>query len=988
MSGRSAYVRKEKTEEKSKKKTGAVGGTGAGVGSSHSEQNSLHGSPSISLLGDFPAPEGRTIHFAQNTSYQKNQSELTTVKSGSSASDDLAYARVKNPPPPVILDSGIEKSTFRSLMDKRSDGVRKGLIKTFGLKKKQVVEEARPQTSATIRADNQDLDAGDYFIPPPESMLGKSRNQTYNQLPYQQNQIPDYTRPGPPSSKLPPIPQGPQLKRWLGGGIRPQPWNKLRKDPELWDPNGDTLVYFSHDMSPTNKPPPSFRLSSYMIEQTESRFLITLLREGSTEDSNNFNMPPSPISSPGLRPVYPTGASRNLVTPPMSDASMGYDGQISYEIYFPPPQGLSKTDVLRHQISTRNVFALIYSASLVGINFFQTLQDLQERIEQYLAPHVDPVQMIIDYLAEKGIDDIRENPTVAAGMLAWSETPTVRWEEGWREAYVHCAGMHTRLETTADYRFITPITKALLERASLEVQVRVQNCEDRLSGFDFEDMWPLMSSQPPPARTSFERIRKFFAQYYLDAYSVWPPAAPAGEEQWLTRSLVQKMQKDFGALYDYLVNREVNWDCSEERSGRKWNIVHEANRSFDADTFDLPFTDLLVAFDNRHKYPHIPHPYPLVPESIPVKNSKENLFKTSKKKDTPKAEDKMAERRAALAYTESTNIYLLGSDFVSNEFVEAFVRFEKADKASEVDPFAARRGRWILIYGVLQTLASITVDTPNLRHSGDVSYHLNPRLRGTPPWKGASQNVEEATHVGSYCWTIRDTWGGDSPTRTSPGSDKPMSRGAPSFMTSTAPSIMSDSDTGYSRPSFNLRSDLPTRRGPPSLTTSTAPSIMSDSDAGVSRPSYNVRLDIPMNRGPPSIMTTSTAPSVISDSDAGSLRPTFSPISSRSRGTRNHRLNDNSEPNGNRHGAPFGSGSIEKMGEWPIRLGNKSRTPEQSREPESRVPSRNGRRLQRDFSTKDGLHKDFMKLSHSENDLDQKQLSKDFTIKDFDKYEF
>ena len=174
------------------------------------------------------------------------------------------------------------------------------------------------------------------------------------------------------------------------------------------------------------------------------------------------------------------------------------------------------------------------------------------------------------------------------------------------------------------------------------------------------------------------------------------------------------------------------------------------------DTFDIPFTDLLVAFDNRHRYPHIPHPYPLVPESIPAKNSKENLFKTPKK--TPKADDKMAERRAALAYTESTNIYLLGSDFVNNDMVDAFMRFEKVDRAAEVDPYEGRRGRWILIYGILQTLASLSVDTPNLRYTDNVSYHLSPTLRGLPPWKGATQNMEEAQHTSSYCWIVRDTW--------------------------------------------------------------------------------------------------------------------------------------------------------------------------------------------------------------------------------------
>ena len=860
-------MRKEKTKTKDEGAVAIVGG----VGRSHS------------ILGEFPGPNGRPMHF-EHDQHVRHHGDLATIKSGSSNSDDLAYARVRKPHVPVIDVSGIEKSSFRSLMDKKSDGVRKGLAKTFGSKKKKEDDDSRPQTAATVRPEHHELDASDYFAAPPPQAVAKPSPQAFNHLPpHKQRQPPEYIRPGPPSTKLPPIPQGPQLKRWTGGGRGAQPWNKLRKDPELWDPNGDTLIFFGHETHHGSRPHPSFRLSSHVLEATESRFLITLLREGSTEELNAFSMPPSPISSPGMRPAVPVGSGRHQPTPPGSENSIGvYDGQISYEIYFPAPMNQSKTDTLRHQVTTRNVFALLYQASLVGLNLFQTLNDLQERLEIYMPPACDAAGLIIDYLTSKGLDDVRENSSVAAAILAWSETQVVRWEEGWREAYVHSVGMYNRLETTSDFRFVSPITRALLERASLEVQVRVQSCEDRLSDFDFEDMWPMMSSQPPPARTSFERLRRFFAQYYLDAVGMWPPTAPEGEEQWLTRGLAQRLQKDFGALYDYLVNREVTWDCSEERSGRKWNIAHTGNRSFDADTFDLPFTDLLVAFDNRHRYPHIPHPYPLVPDSIPVKSSKDNLFKAQKK--TPKADDKMAERRAALAYTESTNIYLLGSDFVHNDLVDAFVRFEKADKAAEIDPFAARRGRWILIYGILQTLASVSVDTPNLHYTSDVSYHLNPRLRGTPPWKGANQNVEEASHANSYCWTIRDSWRADAPV------------------------------TIYRRPENAMSNSM--------------------------SQSTSVR---------------SSAPS-LNDSDAGSsVKPTFSPVSSKSRGTRNHfRLTDNSDVSANNYSG-YGPG-IEKVEEWPIR-----------------EQSRSESRLQKDFTTKVYPHK---------------QSPKDFTIKDFDDYNF
>lgn len=120
------------------------------------------------------------------------------------------------------------------------------------------------------------------------------------------------------------------------------------------------------------------------------------------------------------------------------------------------------------------------------------------------------------------------------------------------------------------------------------------------------------------------------------------------------------------------------------------------------------------------------------------------------------------ERRVHLAYTESTNIYALGSDFTHSDLIDAYVGFEKTDRVGEVDPATARRGRWVLIYGILQTLASISVDTPRVRYHDGVSYHLSPRLRGSkiPPWKGAStlMGVEEAGHEMSHCWQVPETW--------------------------------------------------------------------------------------------------------------------------------------------------------------------------------------------------------------------------------------
>ena len=564
------------------------------------------------------------------------------------------------------------------------------------------------------------------------------------------------------------------------------------QDPELWDPLGDTLVFFGHDLHGAS-PSPSFRIASSVLEETESAFLITILREGYTYN-NDFDFPPSPNSPPdnahnvngspigrshsvgsGSDNTLPIRSPKTLQsmhhymqkgqpTPPSSSEPRNVKGAapVLHEIYFPAPLNQSKTDTVRHHLTTRNVFALLMDKSLVGLNLFQALADLHERLEMYMPPESDNTSMIIDYIVSKGLDDVRNDPASAAGLLAWSEMPNVRWREGWREAFVHCAGMYSRLINVPEVRDISAITRALLERAHLDLQVRVSGAEEKLAAFDLNEMWPPTNSSlaTPPARASFERFRKFLIKFYEHVYWAWPPQQSEDREGWLTRDLVQRLQRDFGALYDYLVDRDVEWDESEFRSGRKWDIVSKsAKANFHADTEDLPITEILISFDNKYRFQHVPHPFPIVPESIPPAHhatKQGGLFGAKKPKPS---DDRSTEKRAALAYSEATNIYHLGSEFVSNELVEAFSRFEKTDRPGEIDPYVARKGRWVLLYGILQILSTLSVDTPGLRFVDDVQYFLSPKLRGTPPWRTqAEPSIEEANPLRSHCWIVPRTW--------------------------------------------------------------------------------------------------------------------------------------------------------------------------------------------------------------------------------------
>ena len=983
MSGRSAYVRKKITETKAPASRGG-------------RRRSTHSSDRDDItISDFPAPNGfnaggagigpaRFLRFSESVlreteghpQYMLVESSSASVSGGSTDGsnrrgrntsgngsgyghhyqyhqgplEDFAYARARRPNIKTEDVSGIEKSGFRSVLDKKTEEVRRGIAKKFSFgKKKKKKDEAqdgdedkeeeeeeegkdtgrqpqlwsapsqlRPESDTTVRpgldqtffnpTDEEDDAGGDYYDGWRQWRQQQQQQGVFNEV---WDPARNFTSP-PPSIKLPPLPatvQVASIKRWCGNGKPAQRWNKLRKDPELWDPNGDVLIHLFHrGMQP--KPNASFRLSSHIIEATESRYLASMLHEGSTEGSDAYGsgFPPSPVGGPPFLLPYQGegggggggggsgggggirmgGHGRRLgrggvPTPPVCDENGNMvtdvqDAQINYEMYFPSPANLTRQEQVRYHITTRNVFALLYHASLVGVSLYQALSDLHRRLEQYLPVSSDPLGTVIHYVTSRGLDDARNDPDAAAGLLAWSEAPDVRWDEGWREAFSHAAGMlGPRLESAADFRHVSPVTRQLLERASLEISLRVQAAEDRLAKFDYSDMWRQQqhqhqqhqhqqqggvaldninssktttsttattatrpdndndgpssssSSATSAARASADALQAFFLQFYARRHGAWPPpptglGSPTGEatdndySPWLTRRIVQHLQADFGRLYDYLVNRDVVFDGSETRSSRKWIMISESTRApveADDSGANVPLTDMLVEWDNRWRFPHIPGPMPLVPESIaPTINpqpenthaaassrpliDKRGKSKDKKHKDKDKGRDrdrdkdtdsgsngngssKLAatlERRIHFAYNEATNIYALSKPHgsapsslpSSPSLVDSFIKFEKRDRLLEVDPSIARRGRWVLIYGILQTLASVSVDAPAVRYRDGVEYHLSVRMQGqrVPPWRGANghgpagarkkEEMLQAAHELSHCWTVGQLW--------------------------------------------------------------------------------------------------------------------------------------------------------------------------------------------------------------------------------------
>ncbi|OBS18733.1 hypothetical protein FPOA_10461 [Fusarium poae] len=753
MSARSAYARKKTTQAKSKDPV--KHGRAQSIAATSSSGESIYVDTSYPPTSPFtsspryppPIPQYAAMPMGNRGTAPDWNRDAYMSNQLASPTEDWVHGRTRRATMPEEY-STIEKSGLRSIIDKRSDDVRKTIAKTFTFRKKEKDEEPLDEDDESSRPSADTVQPR--IIPSPGLSPTESRGwdiqstaPTESRLPSVSSSTPSQyllsrsprsqiscnipLAGPPPTGKLPPIPQttpvsAPQMKRWCGGGKPITKWNKMRKDPELWDPNGDVLIYLGRN----GQSLPTMRISSYIIEATNSRYLTSLLNQGSLE--GQANPPPSPRGE-----YYEAKLGQDLrdgiLTPPASGRTSIGDmgGQVLYKMHFPPPQNAKSIDQLRHQITTRNFFALLLNASLVGLSLHESLSDLHVRLDSYMPPNNDNVSQIVRYIYNRDLDDVRNSPSMAMSLLLWAEEPDVRWEEGWRECFTHCVGMYDLVQRCKDFKRISPSTRQLMDRASKEMSDRVQAAEDRLAGFRFQDIY-IFTPETVSEMRAIGRLKDMFLQHFEREYGSWPPASSAQQDgrsvntaendRWLTRTLAMKLQKDFGAL------------------------------PITSDTDYLPIADMMIEFDKKYRFPHIPHPYPLLPES--TGSSRRNDAKT--RADHINA----LERRIRLAYMESYNENEMDSGFVTNSLVQAFERFEKTDDIENMSPGTARRSRWILIYGILQSLASISVDDGRVQYSDKVEYHLSPRLEGVklPPWKrGPIENIGEEAHERSYCWT-------------------------------------------------------------------------------------------------------------------------------------------------------------------------------------------------------------------------------------------
>ncbi|MCJ1478031.1 hypothetical protein MMC13_006706 [Lambiella insularis] len=779
MSGRSAYARAKKgkpAEDKAR------------------TQQQQHAHCEDIIYGMSGPPSARPIGPVDPPFRNSDTSLAYRRHSISSGSSSYNYALSPTTSRPGMVQSSVEKSEFRHHLDGMSKNVRGKLGKLIKGADDHHTNNHNAVHRSRVPTTYESSETGSRSTELTPSATAAPSLDTIT--PLRESYGPALASPKLQLSKAraqhaPHLP----IQKFEGGGRGPQPgWKKMTNSPELWDDNGDTYVYMYMRGSRT-KPPPSFRIHSSMIFESGSKIFISQLRDRSVPVGwprlchSDMHCQEDPIfAEDRIEPmdlqehILPrSGAYLNTDEAEYDFASDNYrrvarhDDGILHEIYVAWPGSETGVHSTLWHITTRNFFAVLCDAnSLIGTTLFECLTRLWDRLvtyPDYLSKKTDRVKFIADYVLRHNFDDVRNSQSYAASLLAFSELPDIQWRAGYIEAYVHCVGMlNAGLQSVPEWRLVMPNTKMFIENASLEMEERIYRAQRWFFSFDFTEMWPTTSAPPSASHAAFDRLRRWLAIYYGNVFLHWPPTAH--DQVWLTHGMVDRLRRDFHGLYDHLVNREIIFDGTEYRPGQKWTITGKSGQSFRADTPDLAFTDILLAFDQRHDFPHIPHPYPHTPTSIPVLYKAKTTFQL--KKSATASEVTAQSFRKARSYADASNVYFLRNQIDYRAFVTDFIKFEKTDQLDHVDPFEARRGRWLLIYGILQVLATISVDSPNLRYRDGVRYHISPQMKGVVPWaENGTLPEDEACHTRSHCWTVPSTWAPTAP-KAKLGSHKPI----------------------------------------------------------------------------------------------------------------------------------------------------------------------------------------------------------------------
>ena len=410
-----------------------------------------------------------------------------------------------------------------------------------------------------------------------------------------------------------------------------------------------------------------------------------------------------------------------------------------------PDKSLLLNDFER-AIDIRNLFAFLVGQILVETtkrpSLFSILLGVAESLQHYEFSNLDGSSFgeistlnFINYTEDLRLRDVRSSreKTIEAIVLGERMKSWGLYNEG----FVHGVGKWDDIVglQSPTFSLISNITHSRMEKASMDLYIRLKSMRGRLEDFNFPSLFAGVAASSAEAKhadfrswkTSFAAMRKHTMAVYKSRYGSWPPKAKSKkndfEESGLNRLLLREVYQDFSDLYDMLVDRSSlttrTADMPSEHgvysSDPRLNVLRKLMNEFDCSSPPVQ--------------PPIPFDIPLLPDLANTRRDFENLpaKKQAKERGKRLKSDEMTKALMQSYNRDSVKV---------TPFIEGFMGFERlsANGKSIDEMVELRTGQWIFLYVVLQSLPLVVTDAPGLNWTRGVEYFLCEVPKGSPPW--------------------------------------------------------------------------------------------------------------------------------------------------------------------------------------------------------------------------------------------------------------
>ncbi len=455
-------------------------------------------------------------------------------------------------------------------------------------------------------------------------------------------------------------------------------------------------------------------------------------------------------------------------------------------------------------VAVRNLFACLLGQSLVATKKYSSIFSIFLRIANLLKSfefsNMDgstfgevAATSFGHYIEELKIADVRKSREKAIEAIVLGER--MRCQELYNEAFVHGVGKYEEIMKLNSPKFnsISGTTRNRMERASMDLFLRLKSLRTRLDDFEFPSLFAGIANSTTSSESkiirfkawssAFRQLRRHTMSYYKAQYGSWPPKANSKkndfEESGLNRLVLKDLYQDFADLYDLLVDRTSLTTRSADMPSQD-----EEASSDPAEPTSRALRRILAEYD--HSSPPVQPPVPFDTPNLP------NF--SPKRRDFHGAGDayamKEAKERARRLKDDEINPILTASynsdaDIHNSPFVAAFKVFERrcAHGKTVAELADLRNGQWIFLYAVIQSLPMVVVDAPGIRWSQGVEYFLCEPAKGNLPWvkdevagvkkswygiAGGTGVVSlpsdvvnhgvEGIYRRSHCWEVAERW--------------------------------------------------------------------------------------------------------------------------------------------------------------------------------------------------------------------------------------